>query len=294
MSRCYAWFLALRPKTLPASIAPILLGSALAFAEGEWSGLAFLLALICALSLQVAVNFANDLFDVQAGVDTVQRLGPLRGLQLGWIKASELRLGLLLVLLIAIISGFLLAWIASWWLLVWGLASLIAALAYSGGPYPLASRALGELLVLVFFGWLAVMGSYFIHTQQLSWEVFAYASLIGFMSASIMLVNNLRDRQTDAKAGKNTLVVYLGEARSRQLYRLLLLIVPLLHWALNPRLEEGTWLPLLASLPLVLVLWRWIGQLTGRELNRVLALTALLLLIYAFSQSLVLVLTAKA
>lgn len=290
MSNLHAWFLALRPKTLPASVAPILLGSALAFSEGYFNPTAFCLALICALFLQLAVNFANDLFDAQKGVDTKKRLGPLRGLHLGLIQSDQLKKGLWLVLGIALVSGFLLAAMVSWWLLVFGLASLIAALAYSGGPYPLASYALGELLVLVFFGWLAVMGGYFIHTHNLTLESFVYATLVGLLSAAIMLVNNLRDCYTDATAGKKTLVVYLGERKSRALYRLLLLAAPLLHWSQNPRMDDWAWLPLLLIAPLLFLLFRRIGHLEGKELNRMLALTSLTLLIYSLSQSLLLVL----
>lgn len=290
MPNLSAWFLALRPKTLPASLAPVVLGSALAVSDGFFNPLAFALALMCALSLQLAVNFANDLFDGQRGVDTAQRLGPLRGLQLGLIQPEQLKKALFLVLSLAVISGFLLAVMVSWWLLLFGLASLLAALAYSGGPYPLASNALGELTVLVFFGWLAVMGSYFVHTHSLTWASFMYASLIGLLSAAIMLVNNLRDRHTDAAAGKKTLAVYLGERKSRLFYRILLLAVPWLHWLQNPRLEAGASLPLLLLAPLLFLLIYWAGHLEGKELNRMLALTALALLIYASSQSLVLVL----
>lgn len=290
MSSFAAWFLALRPKTLPASLAPVLLGSALAFADGYFHLAAFLLALVCALSLQLAVNFANDLFDAEKGVDTQQRLGPLRGLQLGWMQPEDLKKGLVLVLAIALVSGLMLAALVSWWLLVFGLASLLAALAYSGGPYPLASHALGEVLVLVFFGWLAVMGSYFIHTLQLNWTVFGYATLIGLLSASIMLVNNLRDRYTDARAGKKTLVVYLGGRASRSLYRGILFAAPLMHWMLNPYLNNLTWLPLVFVLPFIAILWRWIGHLDGQSLNRMLAFTSLLLLVYSLSHSFVLIL----
>ncbi len=283
-----SWFLLLRPKTLPASIAPILLGSALAASEGYFDALAFVLALICALSLQIAVNFANDLFDAQRGVDGEQRLGPLRGLHLGQVTPAELKLGLLAVLAVAVVSGFVLAALASWWLLLLGLASILAALAYSGGPYPLASHALGEVTVLVFFGWLAVMGSYFIHTQSLTLNSFVYANLTGLLSAAIMLVNNLRDRETDAAAGKNTLAVYLGDRGSRHLYRLLLLGLPLLHGVLHPHWQLLSWLPLLLTAPLLVFLWIAIGRFEGRALNRLLALTAQLLLLYSLSQSLVL------
>ena len=283
-----AWLLAVRPKTLPASIAPILLGSALAAADGYFEVRVFIPALICALCLQIAVNFANDLFDVQKGVDTRERLGPLRGLQLGLIQPDQLKRALVAALVLAAATGLLLAVLVSWWLLLFGLASLVAALAYSGGPWPLASHALGEVTVLIFFGWLAVMGSYFIHTQSLTLESFVYATLIGFLSAAIMLVNNLRDRHTDAAAGKRTLVVRLGERNSRLLYRLLVLAAPLLHWSQNPRLENLAWLPLLLIAPLLVLLLHWIGRLEGKQLNRMLAFTSLLLLVYSLSQSLVL------
>lgn len=284
----FAWLLAMRPKTLPASVSPILLGSALAASSETFSWSVFLLALICALCLQIAVNFANDLFDAASGVDTDERLGPVRVTQAGLIQPRQLQVGLVLVMAGATLSGFILAVWVSWWLLPLGFLALITALAYSGGPKPLASLGLGEVLVLIFFGWLAVMGSYYLHSHSLSLEVFLYASLMGLWSASIMLVNNIRDQATDAAAGKRTLAVRLGDRPARRLYQLLLLAGLGLHWLLNPGLGQLSWLPLLLTLPLVVFLLWAIQQWQGRELNRLLALTALLVLIYALAQSLLL------
>ncbi|SFB86057.1 1,4-dihydroxy-2-naphthoate prenyltransferase [Marinospirillum celere] len=281
----FHWLLALRPKTLPASVAPILLGSALAASEGNFSGFIFWLAMICALSLQIAVNFANDLFDAASGVDTAERLGPVRVTQAGLIQPHQLKLGLAGILLLAVLSGLMLAAWVSWWLLPLGLASLLAALAYSGGPKPLASLGLGELLVLIFFGWVAVMGSYYLQSLSLNLEAFIYASLLGVWSASIMLVNNIRDRITDAKAAKRTLAVRLGDTHARRLYQGLLISGLSLHWLANPGLSQLSWLPLLLTSPLVLFLLWAIQRWQSRELNRLLALTALLVLIYALAQS---------
>lgn len=279
------WILALRPKTLPASISPILLGSALAYSEASFNVLVFIVALLCAVFLQIAVNLANDLFDAQSGVDGVQRLGPVRVAQSGLISHSKLRIALYSTVSIAALLGLLLCGLSSWWLLLFGLASLLGVFLYSGGPYPLASHGLGEVTVLIFFGWLAVMGSYFVQTNALSVLALGYGSVAGLMSAAIMLVNNLRDIPTDAPAGKRTLAVRLGEQRSRWLYKAALLTALMLHFLLSWPLGWWALLPALLIAPLLRHLLLAINERTGRQLNKQLAQTALLLLLYCFTQS---------
>lgn len=279
------WILALRPKTLPASISPILLGSALAYSEASFNVLVFIVALLCAVFLQIAVNLANDLFDAQSGVDGVQRLGPVRVAQSGLISHSKLRIALYSTVSIAALLGLLLCGLSSWWLLLFGLASLLGVFLYSGGPYPLASHGLGEVTVLIFFGWLAVMGSYFVQTNALSVLALGYGSVAGLMSAAIMLVNNLRDIPTDAPAGKRTLAVRLGEQRSRWLYKAALLTALMLHFLLSWPLGWWALLPALLIAPLLRHLLLAINERTGRQLNKQLAQTAQLLLLYCFTQS---------
>lgn len=279
------WILALRPKTLPASISPILLGSALAYSEASFNVLVFIVALLCAVFLQIAVNLANDLFDTQSGVDGVQRLGPVRVAQSGLISHSKLRIALYSTVSIAALLGLLLCGLSSWWLLLFGLASLLGVFLYSGGPYPLASHGLGEVTVLIFFGWLAVMGSYFVQTNALSVLALGYGSVAGLMSAAIMLVNNLRDIPTDAPAGKRTLAVRLGEQRSRWLYKAALLTALMLHFLLSWPLGWWALLPALLIAPLLRHLLLAINERTGRQLNKQLAQTAQLLLLYCFTQS---------
>ncbi len=287
-----AWLLAIRPRTLPASISPIVLGSALAFHHGAWNPWILGLALACALLLQIAVNLANDLFDGRAGIDTAQRLGPLRVTQSGLIDHRTLTIALGVVCLLAIANGLALAALSDWLLVGFGIAALCALLAYSGGPWPLASHGLGELTVLLFFGWLAVAGTHYAHTLTVNGTVIAYATIAGLISAAIMLVNNLRDIPTDGPAGKRTLAVRLGDAASRRLYQILLLGAVLLHLAVSAPLGWWTTLALLPCLPL---LWRLTQQIrirNGRQLNQQLAETALLELLYCLAVGAALLLSA--
>jgi 1,4-dihydroxy-2-naphthoate octaprenyltransferase len=283
------WLLAIRPKTLPASVSPILLGSALAFYEGAFDARVLILALSCALLLQIAVNFANDLFDGQAGIDSEARLGPLRVTHNGLISQKILARALALVSLAAIATGVTLAGLSDWSLLGFGILAILAMLAYSGGPWPLASHGLGELTVLFFFGWLAVGGTYYAHTLNFSWTVLGFGTVAGLISAAIMLVNNLRDIPTDAPAGKRTLAVRLGDKRSRQLYQTLLITALVLH--LTVSLPMGPWaaLAVTACLPLMLSLLRRIQQRHGAELNLQLAETAVLELVYCVAVSVALI-----
>lgn len=282
------WLLAIRPKTLPASISPILLGNALALSQPNFNAWLFALALVCALCLQIAVNFANDLFDAQSGVDSAARLGPTRVIQAGLLAPQQLRRALYAAVLLACVCGLLLCAFSSWWLLGFGVLALLGVFLYSAGPWPLASHGLGELAVLLFFGWLAVMGSYFIQTLTLNAYVLGYATLAGLLSAAIMLVNNIRDISTDAAAGKNTLAVKIGQRAARRLYQAMLLSALLLHFVLSFALGWWSLLTAFAIAPLGCYLLGAIRYREAQQLNRQLAQTAQLLLLYCVIQSAVL------
>lgn len=269
-----AWLLASRPKTLPAVIAPILLGQFLAWQGSDvFSWLLALVILACALSLQVAVNLANDVFDAEAGVDRADRLGPARAVQSGWLTREQMKQGLKRVLMCSLFTGLILVWIGGGWYLLLGVLSILAALAYSAGPFPLASNALGELAVFLFFGLLAVVGSFHLQQADLSLSVWLYGTSLGLLTAGIMLVNNIRDRSSDERAAKFTLVVRLGLYNSRLLYGACLLLPCL--W----QISQGSWLAWLLLLP-ALLLWRSIYRRDGRQLNKQLAQTALFCLFY--------------
>lgn len=283
------WLLAIRPKTLLASIGPVLLGSTLAFHDNQFSDFIFLLTLACAVLLQIAVNLANDLFDARSGVDTPARLGPTRVTQTGLISSHQLIVVLTLVCLLASATGLALIYFSSSLLIIFGLASLIAVFAYSAGPWPLASHALGEVMVLLFFGWLAVGGSYYVHTLAVNVNVLIFGTVVGLMSAAIMLVNNIRDIPTDTVANKHTLAVRLGSYRAVFLYKILLISALLIH-ALNT-LSFGlfSFIPLIFTIPFALKLIRTISIRQGNELNIQLAQTSQFVFIYCASMSAVLV-----
>ena len=274
------WVLAIRPKTLPASISPVLLGSALAIHEGQFDYLVFTLTLVCALMLQIAVNLANDLFDAKSGVDSEHRLGPVRVTQSGLVTPAALKTGLLLASLAAAVSGVALAYLSSWLLLVFGIGALLAVFAYSGGPWPLASHALGEVTVFFSFGWLAVGGAYFVQTLTLDMRALGFGTVAGLFSAAIMLVNNIRDIPTDVLANKRTLAVVLGDKSARQLYKALLVASIIAHLVVTIPYGLYSFLPLLLVAPLT---HRLIGNIVvrqGRTLNKQLAQTAELELAY--------------
>ena len=285
------WWLAIRPKTIPASIGPVLLGSALAASGDSVDLLIFVLAALCAILLQIAVNLANDLFDGLAGVDTEERLGPARMVQSGFISVRAMSIGLALFTVAAMVCGLTLASLTDWRLLWFGLACVVAVFAYSAGPIPLASAGLGEVAVLVFFGWIAVMGSDWLQSNELSWTAFWYGTSAGLFSVAILLVNNLRDIPTDQHTGKHTLAVRLGANRTIALYRVVLLLALVIHMLISlPNL-------LLALVPVAVVavpllkLQQQISQVSGRALNPLLGKTAATGLLYCISSSLIMVLT---
>lgn len=213
-SRIGLWLQATRPKTLLAGVAPVIVGSALgATASGNWQWMASVACLLGALLIQIGTNFANDAFDARRGADGPTRVGPQRAVGSGQMSATTMLWATTVVLLLALIPGVYLASIAGWPLLALGLVSLLCAVAYTGGPFPLAYHGLGDLFVWLFFGLFAVLGSAWVQAPDLaiwpsSWWWFA--SALGLQAAVIIAVNNHRDRQGDAQVGKRTLAVRLG------------------------------------------------------------------------------------
>jgi len=290
LSSLVVFQMAIRPKTLPAALSPVLLGSAMVPPE-QFQWLLLVCALGCALCLQITVNLANDYFDAASGVDSSERLGPQRVTQSGLASALQVRRGIILFIAIAIFFGSVLVWHGGYMLLTAGFCSILAALAYSGGPYPLASHALGEIAVLIFFGWVALIGSYYVHTNSLTWPVFYLATGVGTALAAVMLVNNIRDIDTDRPAGKHTLAVILGPKNARRLYSALLLSLIVWHllafWATPSPSKYGIIvLPLAVYLPFAIALSINIQQSFGKQLNPLLAKTALLCLLYSVATSL--------
>jgi 1,4-dihydroxy-2-naphthoate polyprenyltransferase len=277
------WWQTVRPRTLPAAVGPVLLGQA-AVVPGHFSWLTAVLCVVCALALQVAVNLANDLFDGMSGVDQSDRLGPTRALQAGLLTASELRTGLVFTLGIAVASGLWLIAVGHWLLWVLGGLAVLGVLGYSGGRRPYANLALGEVVVWFFFGPVAVLGSLLAHQSPISAEAIFISLLVGLPVAAILVVNNLRDRNTDARAGKHTLAVRLGERRTRILFAGLVLGPVLL--ALPVDLPAWTWFAWLGVALVAAQLARRLWVTEGAALNDLLGRTALFSLLFAFWLSL--------
>ena len=212
------WVEAARPRTLPASAAPVLVGTAAGADAGGLVWWRFLLALLVAVAVQVAVNFANDYFDGVRGIDTVQRAGPRRAVASGLVSPPTMLAAVFVAIAVAAVAGIVLAAAVSWWLLLVGLGSFIALLGYSGGPRPYASAGLGEVFVFVFFGLVATAGSSYVQHRQVPASAWIGGVATGLLAVAILVVNNLRDVPTDAVAGKRTLAVRIGEARTRLLF----------------------------------------------------------------------------
>ncbi len=242
---------AARPRTLPAAIAPVVVGTAAA--ATPWSGLSWLraaLALVVALALQVGVNYANDYFDGVKGIDTEARTGPRRAVASGLVTPTAMRRAIVAALLVAALAGLALAWLVGWELLLVGLLAILATLGYSGGPRPYASAALGEVMVFVFFGVVATAGSAYVQDGRLSALALLVSVPMGLFAVALLVVNNLRDIPTDRQVGKTTLAVTLGDTRTRRLFAGLLLLPYLLLPGVGLVAASGWTLLPLASAPL--------------------------------------------
>ncbi|KUL30124.1 1,4-dihydroxy-2-naphthoate polyprenyltransferase [Chlorobium limicola] len=266
-----SWMLAIRPKTLPAGAVPVILGSAIAAADGEFSFPSAFVALVCALGIQVATNFINEIYDFRKGADTAERLGPTRTVAAGIISEKKMITVSITLLSLVFLLGMYLVYTAGWPILLIGLLSMLFAWAYTGGPWPIAYSGLGDFFVFVFFGLVAVGGTYYVQAFELPFPVLLAAAAPGAFSVNILLVNNIRDIATDRTVGKMTLPARIGGAGARSLYVALTVVaylVPLLVW-LNGYSVWG--LLSLFSLPLATSMIGKLYRSEGRELNAVLA-----------------------
>jgi 1,4-dihydroxy-2-naphthoate octaprenyltransferase len=283
-----AWLLAARPRTLPVACAPVCVGTALAAADGHARAGPALAALAGALLLQIGANLANDLYDSEKGADTPERIGPPRATQLGLLSPTAMRRGVAAAFGAAALVGLYLVAEAGWPILAIGLLSIGAGLAYTAGPWPFGYHGLGDLAVFVFFGAVAVCGTYYVQALSLSGEALAASLPVGCLATAILAVNNTRDLETDAKAGKRTLAVRLGHRGARIEYAALLLAAYAALPALWLGLGAPAWVLLPgATLPWAVRLVRSVARcVDGPRLNAALAGTAQLLLAFSVLLSL--------
>lgn len=274
------WIAAARLRTLPAAVVPVIVGTACAAASGRIAWGPALAALGGALAIQIGTNFANDVFDAERGADGPDRIGPVRAVSAGLITARAMKRAMIAAFGVATVMGAYLAVVAGWPVVAIGVASIVSGIAYTGGPWPLGYHGLGDLFVLVFFGFVAVCGTAFVQLGGVPCLAIAAAAPVGALATAILVVNNVRDRATDVRAGKRTLAVRFGRRAALAEYAALLALayaVPL-GLALTGRPWAG--LPL-ASAPLALVRLRAVVAATdGPAFNHCLAATAQLLLLH--------------
>jgi len=275
-SAARAWWLAIRPRTLPVAVGPVAVGTAVAATEGHAQALPAGAALAVALLLQVASNLANDLFDFEKGADADDRIGPARATQSGWIPPGQMRAVIGLVLALAAAPGLYLAVLGGWSLLAVGAISMLAALAYTGGPWPFGYRGWGDAAVFLFFGVVAVTGTHYVQALYFSLDALLVSVPVGALATAILVVNNVRDIESDRRAGKLTLAVRLGRRAGVAEYAGLLVLAYGLLPVFIPLTERSAWvlLPLL-TLPRALSLYRTLrDEVGGPPLNAALAGTA--------------------
>jgi 1,4-dihydroxy-2-naphthoate octaprenyltransferase len=276
------WLMAARLRTLPVSVAPVLVGTALAGFQGVFHPLRFVAALIGAMFIQVGTNLSNDYSDARRGADTDDRLGPVRVTAGGLVPPRLVLIATYVSFGIAVLAGGYLVAVAGWQLLLVGAASILAGVLYTGGPRPYGYEGLGEVFVFLFFGIVAVAGSYFVQLKHLEWEAFALAVPVGLLAAAILVVNNYRDTDTDRRTGKRTLAVRLGRERTRTLFASMVYLAYVttpVTWAFGP-LKPWVLLPWL-TIPLAAGVVRVVRNRTdGASLNGALAQTGMLQLAF--------------
>ena len=280
------WIAATRPKTLPAGFVPVILGSSIAFADGKFNLFLAIITLICSTVLQIISNFVNEIYDYTKGTDSTERLGPKRMVASGFISVDEMTKGTIILACVAALLGTVIICMSDLWVLLIGVAALAFAWMYTGGPYPLSYHGLGDLFVFIFFGIIAVNGSYYVQTLSFSPIVLLASIATGFLSMNILGVNNFRDIDTDPKSGKLTLSSMLGHDNCIIFYEALCFgafCVPIVL-----AVVQKNWfnlLPLLA-IPLGLKLINEMKTFKGEQLNKVLAGSGQLVLIHGILSSL--------
>lgn len=276
------WWIAIRPKTLPAAIAPVVLGWSIALTTGRFNLLAGLAALLIALLIQIGTNLVNDVVDFSRGADTADRTGPTRVTQTGLLTPRQVWGGVIVTFGLAALAGVYLVFVAGWPALIIGLASLLAGLAYTAGPFPLAYNGLGDLFVLAFFGYAAVGGTVLVTAGSLPPLTWFGATAAGVLTVNILVVNNIRDIETDRAAGRTNLPVVLGRSAGEWEYALMLVIAYAIPFILICKQLSSYWVLLaVLTLPQGLKIWSILRSGTsGKALNPQLGATAQLLLRY--------------
>jgi 1,4-dihydroxy-2-naphthoate octaprenyltransferase len=280
-TRASIWIAAARLRTLPAAVVPVLVGTAVAYATRAIAWGPALAALGGALAIQIGTNFANDVFDAERGADGPDRIGPLRAVSAGLISAAAMKRAMIAAFVVASAFGLYLTATVGWPIVAIGVASIIAGIAYTGGPYPLGYHGLGDIFVLAFFGFVAVCGTAFVQLGNVPALAVWAALPVGALATAIIVVNNLRDRPTDARAGKRTLAVRLGRRGAIIEYALLLAIAYSVPLGLA-LCAQSPWraLPIVTAPLAVHRLRQLVVATTGPEFNACLAATAQLLLLH--------------
>ncbi len=277
-----AWGLAIRPRTLPAAAAGVVMGSALAWRDGYFRIDAVLVCLLAALLLQIGSNLANDVFDFERGTDTPERLGPTRVTQAGLLTPVQVKFGMWVVFALAAVLGLYLVRLGGLPIVIIGVTAIVAAIAYTGGPFPLGYHGLGDIFVFIFFGLASVAGTYYVQAGFVSTAAWWMTIPPGLIITAILVVNNLRDIDNDRKGGKHTLAVRLGESVTKVQYIICMsiayLILPFAAW-----MGIISWLSLLAwiSLPIAFRAARVVLTQKGRPLNAALAATGQTALVFS-------------
>jgi 1,4-dihydroxy-2-naphthoate octaprenyltransferase len=282
ISRLRGWYLAARPATLPAAVVPVLVGTALALSARHFNPLVFLATMACSLLIQIGTNFANDYYDFRKGADTGERLGPTRVTQSGIFTPRQVLLATGYTFSLALFVGAYLVWVGGAPIVAVGLLSILCGIGYTGGPFPLGYHGLGDLFVFIFFGLIAVAGTFYLQTGTISAHAVLASIPVGLLCTNILVVNNLRDIDTDRAAGKRTLAVRIGREATRKQYMLFQLIsytIPFTLWQFGASWDYTFWLPLI-TVPRAVRLSIYVFANRDRALNKALKGTAELHLRY--------------
>lgn len=281
ISKFDAWILASRPRTLAAAVVPVIVGSSVAIRDGLFQPLAAFVALLCSILIQVGTNYVNDLFDFLHGTDKEDRTGPQRAVASGIISVKEMKLGIYISFGFSFVFGLYLVSIGGLFILFLGVISILAGIAYTAGPFPLAYNGLGDIAVFIFFGFVGTTGTYYVQSLTITPMAFWSSVPVGALITNILVVNNYRDREEDRSNGKNTLAVIFGEKFTRLQYLIFMIVSYAILFVVYFTYKKSFWifLPLL-SLPISIKLIRMIYSLRGKDLNKTLELTAKLSAIY--------------
>lgn len=287
-----AWILAARPKTLTGAITPVMIGIALAVMDGKFNGIPALTCILFACLMQIAANFINDLFDFLKGTDREDRLGPERACAQGWISAGAMKTGIIATVIIACLVGSVLLFYAGWELVIIGLLCILFAFLYTTGPYPLSYNGWGDVLVILFFGFVPVGGTYYVQTLTWTTDVTIASLVCGLIVDTLLVVNNYRDRDADQRSGKRTIIVRFGETFGRYLYLMLGIVASwLCIWF---AIDGHIYAAILPQLYLIFHLRTWEKMVkihSGKKLNSILGETSRNMLLFGILLSIGLVIS---